>query len=53
MNDEHNFSTIPSSYQPHDYSKARFAHNVADADLPIPSITELNEVTDEDKSTDA
>jgi hypothetical protein len=37
MNDEQNFSTIASSYQPHDYRKARFAANMGDADLPLPT----------------
>jgi hypothetical protein len=36
MNEEQNFSTIPNSYKPHDYRKARYAHNTGDADLPIP-----------------
>jgi hypothetical protein len=42
MNDEKNFSTIPSSYTPKDYRRARFAANMGDADLPIPSFDELN-----------
>lgn len=41
MNDERNFSTIPSSYKSHDYRKARYAHNTGDADLPIPSADDL------------
>jgi len=42
MNDEKNFSTIASSYKPKDYRRARFAANMGDADLPIPSFDELN-----------
>ena len=41
MNDEKNFSSIPSSYTPSDYSQARYAANTGDADLPIPTIDEL------------
>lgn len=37
MIDEQNFSTIASSYQAHDYRKARFAANMGDADLPLPT----------------
>lgn len=37
MNDEKNFSTIASSYKPHNYSKARYASNLGDADLPLPT----------------
>lgn len=37
MNDEKNFSTIPSSYTPSDYRIARYAANTGDADLPLPA----------------
>lgn len=42
MNDEKNFSTITSSYTPKDYRRARFAADMGDADLPLPSFDELN-----------
>ncbi|SER21812.1 hypothetical protein [Neolewinella agarilytica] len=40
MSDEKNFSSIASSYTPSDYSKARYAANTGDADLPIPSLSD-------------
>jgi len=40
MNEEKNYSTIESSYKPHSYRKARYAHNTGDADLPLPTVDE-------------
>jgi len=51
MNEEKNFSSIPGSYTPSDYTKARFSANCGDACLPIPSLDDCIDA-DNKKETD-